>query len=195
MSQTVLYMSMSIDGLITGTPKKVRTTLSATAGSGFTSGSSKAAGTTRTNSLGGSEAATAKSSTSSCHRCRHRGTRQVRTRRGLEGRPSRRCTHLHPQPQPDTRVGGRRPAVHYVSELEVAVRDARQTAGDKDVLVHGASIAQRALTAGLLDDLEVHLIPVRLGDGRRLFEHLGIEQRPLECIRVLEGEDSVTHLR
>jgi dihydrofolate reductase len=87
------------------------------------------------------------------------------------------------------------PAVHYVSDLDVAVRDARDAADDKNVLVHGASIAQRALTAGLLDELEIHLVPVLMGDGRRLFEQLGIEQRELERIRVLEGEGGVTHLR
>ena len=87
------------------------------------------------------------------------------------------------------------PAVHYVSDLEAAVRGAKHAAGDKNVLVHGASIAQRALTAGLLDELEIHLIPVLMGDGRRLFELLGVEQRELERIRVLEGEDGVTHLR
>jgi dihydrofolate reductase len=88
------------------------------------------------------------------------------------------------------------PAVHYVSDLEAAVREARHAAVDKNVLVHGASImVQRALTAGLLDELEIHLIPVLLGDGRRLFEHLGIEQRQLERIRVLEGDRGVTHLR
>ncbi len=87
------------------------------------------------------------------------------------------------------------PAVHYVSELEVAVRDAKRAAGDKNVLVHGAGIAQRALTSGLLDELEIHLVPVMFGAGRRLFEDLGIHQRELERIRVLEGEGGVTHLR
>src|SRR5262245_14913618 len=87
------------------------------------------------------------------------------------------------------------PAVHYVSDLEAAMRDAKRAAGDENVLVHGAGIAQRALTAGLLDELELHLIPVLLGDGRRLFEHLGTAQRELERIRVLEGEEGVTHLR
>ena len=87
------------------------------------------------------------------------------------------------------------PAVHYVSDLEAAVRDAKHAAGDRNVLVHGSSIAQRALTAGLLDELEIHLIPVLMGDGQRLFEHLGIEQRELERIRVLEGDGGVTHLR
>src|SRR5688572_15368624 len=65
------------------------------------------------------------------------------------------------------------PLVHYVIDLDAAMRDARHAAGDKNVLVHGAGIAQRALKAGLLDELEIHLVPVLLGDGRRLFEHLG----------------------
>jgi dihydrofolate reductase len=85
--------------------------------------------------------------------------------------------------------------VHYVSDLEAAMKDAKHAAGDKNVLVHGASIAQRAITAGVLDELEIHLVPVLFGEGRRLFEHLGTEQRQLERIRVLEGEGGVTHLR
>jgi dihydrofolate reductase len=88
------------------------------------------------------------------------------------------------------------PTVHYVNDLEAAVREAKHAAADKNVLVHGASVMmQRALTAGLLDELEIHLIPVLLGDGRRLFEHLGIEHRQLERIRVLVGGRGVTHLR
>ena len=87
------------------------------------------------------------------------------------------------------------PTVHYLSDLAGVMRDAKSAAGDKNVLVHGSSIAQRALTAGLLDELEIHLVPVLMGDGQRLFEHLGVEQRELERIRVLEGEGGVTHLR
>jgi dihydrofolate reductase len=87
------------------------------------------------------------------------------------------------------------PTVHYVSDLGAAVRDAKHAAGDKNVLVHGSGITQRAIPAGLLDELEIHLIPVLMGDGRRLFDHLGIEQRQLERVRVLEGESGVTHLR
>ena len=86
-------------------------------------------------------------------------------------------------------------AVHYVSSLEAAMGAAKEAAGDKNVLVHGSSIAQRALTAGLLDEIEIHLVPILLGEGRRLFEHLGVEQRELERIRVLEGEGGVVHLR
>jgi dihydrofolate reductase len=87
------------------------------------------------------------------------------------------------------------PAVHYVDDLGAAVRAAKAAAGDRDVLVHGAAIAQRALTAGLLDELEIHLVPVLLGEGRRLFEHLGVDHRELTRVRVLEGEDGITHLR
>lgn len=86
------------------------------------------------------------------------------------------------------------PLVHYVSDLEAAMRDAKDAAGDKDVLVHGSGIAQRAIPAGLLDELEIHLIPVLLGDGRRLFEHLGVTHRELERTRVLIGGGGVTHL-
>jgi dihydrofolate reductase len=88
------------------------------------------------------------------------------------------------------------PAVHYVSDLDAAVREAKHAAVDTNVLVHGASIMlRRALTAGLLDELEISLVPVLLGNGRLMFEHLGVEQRLLERIRVLEGERGVTHLR
>jgi dihydrofolate reductase len=88
------------------------------------------------------------------------------------------------------------PAVRYVSDLGAAAQDAKHAAGDKNVLVHGASImVQLALTAGVLDELEIHLIPVLLGEGRRLFGHPGVEQRQLERVRVLEGGRGVTHLR
>lgn len=75
------------------------------------------------------------------------------------------------------------------------MRDAKRAAGDKDVLVHGAGIAQRALKAGLLDELSIHLVPVLFGEGRRLFEDLGVDHRDLERTRVLEGEGGVVHLR
>ena len=88
------------------------------------------------------------------------------------------------------------PAVQYVSDVAAAARDAKHAAGDQNVLVHGAGAMVRlALTAGVLDELAIHLIPVLLGDGRRLFEHLGVDQRRLERISVREGEDGVTHLR
>lgn len=51
------------------------------------------------------------------------------------------------------------PLVHYDNDLAVAMSAAKRVAGDRNVLVHGAGIAQRALKAGLLDELEIHLVP------------------------------------
>lgn len=86
------------------------------------------------------------------------------------------------------------PLVTYVSDVRTAITGARRAAGDKNVLVHGAATAQLALAAGVLDEIEIHLIPVLLGGGRRLFGNLGLERIELERTRVLEGEDGVTHM-
>ena len=81
--------------------------------------------------------------------------------------------------------------VHYVPDAATAMREAKAAAGDEDVMVHGAGLAQSLLREGLLDELEIHLIPVVLGHGRRLFGADGIE---LELTRVLDAP-GVTHLR
>ena len=85
------------------------------------------------------------------------------------------------------------PLVHYTSDLGAAVRAAKEAAGDRNVLVHGAGITQRALAGGQLDELEIHLVPVLFGAGRRLFDGIEPHQRDLELTRVLDG-DGVTHL-
>jgi len=86
------------------------------------------------------------------------------------------------------------PLVTYVNDVTSAMTQAKEAAGDKNVLVHGAGTAQLALAAGVLDELEIHLIPVLFGQGRRLFEGLAAEHIELERTRILEGEDGVTHL-
>jgi dihydrofolate reductase len=74
-------------------------------------------------------------------------------------------------------------------------KQARAAAGDKDVAVAGgASVVQQYLKAGLLDELQIHLIPLFLGDGVRLFDGVGTEQVRLECTRVVPSP-AVTHLR
>jgi dihydrofolate reductase len=78
--------------------------------------------------------------------------------------------------------------------VESAVEQARAAAGDKDVAVGGgASVAQQILNAGLLDEAQIHVVPVLLGSGTRLLENLepGIE---LERTRVLDSPGA-THLR
>ena len=86
------------------------------------------------------------------------------------------------------------PLVTYVHDVRTAMTEAKRAAGDKNVLVHGAAVAQLALAAGVLDELEIHLVPVLLGQGRRLFDHLGPEHIELERTRILKGEADVTHL-
>jgi dihydrofolate reductase len=90
---------------------------------------------------------------------------------------------------------GRWPLVTYVDEVTRAMTQAMEAAGDRNVLVHGAGVARLALAAGVLDELEIHLVPVLFGQGRRLFDHLAPEHIELERIRTLEGEGGVTHLR
>ena len=60
--------------------------------------------------------------------------------------------------------------------------------------MHGVGTARLALAAGVLDELELHLIPVLFGQGRRLFGERDAEQIELERTRVLEGEGGVTHV-
>jgi dihydrofolate reductase len=86
------------------------------------------------------------------------------------------------------------PLVTYVNDVTTAMTRAKEAAGEKNVLVHGAGTAQLALAAGALDELELHVIPVLFGQGRRLFEGLAPEQIELQRIRILEGEDGVTHM-
>jgi dihydrofolate reductase len=90
---------------------------------------------------------------------------------------------------------GRWPLVTYVDDVTTAMTQAKEAAGDKNVLVHGAGVARLALAAGVLDELELHVVPVLFGQGRRLFEGLAAEQIELERTMMLEGENGVTHLR
>jgi dihydrofolate reductase len=86
------------------------------------------------------------------------------------------------------------PLVTYVNDVKTAMAEAKRAAGGKNVLVHGAATAQLALAAGVLDELEIHLVPVLFGQGRRLFDNLAPEHLELERTRILEGEGGVTHL-
>jgi dihydrofolate reductase len=81
------------------------------------------------------------------------------------------------------------------SGIEPALEQARAAAGDKDVLVAGGgSTAEQYVAAGLLDELQIHVVPLFLGDGVRLFERLGANPPELEQGRVISSP-TVTHLR
>lgn len=102
----------------------------------------------------------------------------------------------HHAREPVTKQGGT--TFTFVTDgIEAALEQAHAAAGDKDVAVGGgANVVQQYLRAGLLDELQIHVVPVLLGDGVRLFEnHLGAGQAELECTRVIESPAGVTHLR
>ena len=86
------------------------------------------------------------------------------------------------------------PLVTYVPDgIASAMAQAKAAAGDRDVMVHGAYTAQRALKAGVLDELQIHQIPVLFGGGLRLFEVLP-SRVELEIVRVIDTPDA-THIR
>ncbi|QZY29090.1 dihydrofolate reductase family protein [Nocardioides coralli] len=79
-------------------------------------------------------------------------------------------------------------------DIEEAVSVAREAADGRDVVVLGANIARQCLEAGLLDEVVVHIVPVLLGDGTRLFARAGggpVELHPLSS--VVEGEVTTLH--
>jgi dihydrofolate reductase len=90
--------------------------------------------------------------------------------------------------------GGDGSTVTFVTDgFERAMERARAIAGDKDVIAGSPSIAQQCIRAGLLDEIQVDLVPIVLGDGIRLFANLGDEPLELEITRVVEGI-GVTHI-
>ena len=86
------------------------------------------------------------------------------------------------------------PLVTYVTDgIARAMEQAKAAAGDRDVLVHGAYTAQTAIEAGVLDELQIHQVPVLFGGGRRLFDILPARVE-LEIVRVIDTPEA-THIR
>ena len=86
------------------------------------------------------------------------------------------------------------PFTFVTSGIEDALAQARAVAGSKDVGIGGgANVIQQYLAAGLVDELRLHVAPVLLGAGRRLFENLGGQTIELERTRVIESAYA-THL-
>ena len=79
--------------------------------------------------------------------------------------------------------------------VESALNQARAAAGDKDVGISGgADTAQQFMKAGLLDELQIHIAPLVLGGGVRLFDQVGLDDMALELTEVIESP-GVAHLR
>ena len=86
------------------------------------------------------------------------------------------------------------PLVTYVTDgIASAMAQAKAAAGDRNVMVHGAYTAQRALEAGVLDELQIHQVPVLFGRGMRLFDVLP-SRVELEIVRVIDTPEA-THIR
>jgi dihydrofolate reductase len=84
----------------------------------------------------------------------------------------------------------------FVTEgSDAALAEARAAAGEKNVAVAGgANVVQQYLRDGLIDEMQIHIAPLLLGDGVRLFDELGAERPVVEVTRVIESP-AVTHIR
>jgi dihydrofolate reductase len=99
----------------------------------------------------------------------------------------------HEELAPISRQGGT--VFNFVTDHAAAVARAKASAGDKDVyLAGGASIIQQALRAGLVDEMQLHVVPVLLGGGRPLFAPDTTGQIELEPIRTVHSP-AATHIR
>ena len=79
--------------------------------------------------------------------------------------------------------------------VESLIRQAKAAAGDKNVvIVGGADVIQQCLKAGLIDELQIDISPVLLGDGLRLFEHLENKHIQLEKVKVAELPGGITEI-
>ena len=105
------------------------------------------------------------------------------------GRPCFIVTHSAPQEW----VYEGSPFTFVTDGVESAIRQAKEAAGDKDVVVCTASILRQCLKARLMDEIHLDVAPILLGNGVRLFDHLGIGPIELEIIQAIEAP-GVIHL-
>ena len=184
MSASVLYMSMSLDGYIAGPNDQPGNP----GGDGFMRLHEWLGDSSRPVGPGGELLA-------EMHACGavlagRRTVEQVDHYGGdHHGVPIFVLSHRPPDP-----LVAKYPLVTYVTDgIVSAMAQAKAAAGDRNVLVHGAYTAQRALEAGVLDELQIHQIPVLFGNGLRLFEVLP-SRVELEISRVIDTPQA-THIR
>ncbi|WP_062049032.1 dihydrofolate reductase family protein [Bacillus sp. JCM 19034] len=99
-------------------------------------------------------------------------------------------THNIPNSYPQ----GTTPFTFVTNGIEQAVLQAKKAAGDKDVSIGTASVAQQCIQAGLLEALDLHIVPTLLGMGVRLFDQIGKNKVELKSTEVLEGT-GVIHVK
>ena len=186
MSKSVLYMSMSLDGYI--------------AGPNDAPGNPGGDGFERLHDWLGSDAEGKTSPTAAQLMDEMTATGAVLTGRRTVEQVDHYNGHHHGVPifvlshRPAPPSVANYPLVTYVTDgIVAAMAQAKAAAGDKDVLVHGAYTAQRALEKGVLDELQIHLIPVLFGGGLRQFDVLQ-SRIELEVIRVIDTPEA-THIR
>ena len=98
-------------------------------------------------------------------------------------------------PRPPLQLEGGTTFTFVTDGIKTALEQARQSARGKDVsLAGGASAAQQYLAAGLVDEMEINLVPTLLGSGERLFDGVGGELRGLELVQTV-ATSKVTHLK
>jgi len=85
------------------------------------------------------------------------------------------------------------PFTFVTDGVESAIKQAQAIVGDKTIGIGGSTIIQQCLKLGLLDEINIHLVPIILGKGIRLFDNLDTQSIQLENTQVLEGT-GVTHL-
>jgi dihydrofolate reductase len=83
---------------------------------------------------------------------------------------------------------------HYVTDVREAAARAKEAAGDRDVLLHGGEAARACLAAGVLDEMALQVVPVLLGQGRRLFDDMPPDRVELELLDAADGP-AMVHLR
>jgi dihydrofolate reductase len=129
------------------------------------------------------------------------GRRRPLGRRAVDGLVGRRPPYRYPvfilthHPRDPVEMKGGT-TFHFVTDrIESALEQAGEAADGKDVMLRGgAQVVNQYLAAGLLNELELHVVPVLLGDGARLFDSVGAAAVQLEQVRAVEAP-GVTHLK
>lgn len=114
---------------------------------------------------------------------------------GFEDNPYQAPTFILTHHVPESVAKGAETFIFVTDGIESTLKQATAAAGDRNVVIGGgANIAQQFLKAGLVDEIQLHLIPVLLGAGIRLFDHLGAEAIQLENAGVIAAPDA-THFK